>query len=161
MNLHRFSLLVIILCFAFSDDVKSDQSGNTVAHISPAKLVKLVIQRKQPTSDPDLKRDQPCFVFASHGPEKSVELESYSGSWNGIWMGILGNLHEILALSNFNAEALELRFYAPYLLQGLQSFSEDEQITAFLKSNSKPIIFKKNSDDCDLIYLVMPVSANN
>src|SRR5690606_29820472 len=77
MNLRKFSLLVIIPCFVFSDDIKSDQSGNTVAYISRAKLVQIVAQQKQQTSDPDLKRDQPCFVFASHGPEKSVELESF------------------------------------------------------------------------------------
>lgn len=73
----------------------------------------------------------------------------------------IGNLNETLSLSGFNAEALELRFYSPYLLQGLQSFSEDEQITCFLKSNSRPIIFKSNTDDYKLTYLVMPVAANN
>ena len=72
----------------------------------------------------------------------------------------IGNLNETLSYG-FNSEALELRFYSPYLLQGLQSFSEDEQITCFLKSNSKPIIFKSNTDDYRLTYLVMPVSANN
>lgn len=73
----------------------------------------------------------------------------------------VGNLNEVLPLSGFNAEALELRFYAPYLLQGLQSFSEEEQITCFLKSNSKPIIFKSNTDLCNVTYLVMPVSSAN
>lgn len=73
----------------------------------------------------------------------------------------IGNLNETLPLSGYNAENLELRFYSPYLLQGLQSFNEEETITCFLKSNSKPIIFKNDTDAYHLTYLVMPVSANS
>lgn len=73
----------------------------------------------------------------------------------------IGNLNETLPLTGFNTESLELRFYSPYLLQGLQSFSEDEKITCLLKSNSKPIIFKSDTDEYNLIYLVMPVSSNH
>ena len=73
----------------------------------------------------------------------------------------IGNLDETLPMQGFEAENLELRFYSPYLLQGLQSFSEEENLTCFLKSNSKPIIFKSDTDAYHLTYLVMPVSANN
>lgn len=73
----------------------------------------------------------------------------------------IGNLNETLPIKGFDAENLELRFYSPYLLQGLQSFSEEEDLTCLLKSNSKPIIFKSDTDAYHLTYLVMPVSANN
>lgn len=72
----------------------------------------------------------------------------------------VGNLEETLALGNFASEKLEMRFYSPYLLQGLQSF-EGDQVTCFLKSNTRPIIFKAQNDTCHLMYLVMPVSSNN
>lgn len=72
----------------------------------------------------------------------------------------IGNLEETLSIGNFTSDKLEIRFYSPYLLQGLQSF-EDDQVTCFLKSNTRPIIFKAHNDMCHLMYLVMPVSANN
>lgn len=72
----------------------------------------------------------------------------------------IGNLEETLSIDNFDSEKLEMRFYSPYLLQGLQSF-EDDTLTCFLKSNTRPIIFKAENDMCRLMYLVMPVSSNN
>lgn len=72
----------------------------------------------------------------------------------------VGNLEETLSIGNFTEDKLEIRFYSPYLLQGLQSF-EDDKITCLLKSNTRPIIFKAQNDACHLIYLVMPVSSNN
>ena len=72
----------------------------------------------------------------------------------------IGNIEETLAISDYNAEKLEMRFYSPYLLQGLQSFDQD-QLTCFLKNNSRPIIFKADQDGARLMYLVMPVSLNN
>ncbi len=72
----------------------------------------------------------------------------------------VGNLEETLTIDNFDAEKLEMRFYSPYLLQGLQSFDTD-QLTCFLKNNTRPIIFKAEGDMYHLMYLVMPVSANN
>lgn len=73
----------------------------------------------------------------------------------------IGNLDETLPMQGFTAEHLELRFYSPYLLQGLQSFSEEDNVTCLLKSNSKPIIFKSDNEAYKLTYLVMPVSAAN
>ncbi|OGB86148.1 DNA polymerase III subunit beta [candidate division TM6 bacterium RIFCSPHIGHO2_12_FULL_38_8] len=72
----------------------------------------------------------------------------------------VGNLEETLAIGNFDADKLEMRFYSPYLLQGLQSFEAD-QLTCFLKNNTRPIIFKAEGDMYHLMYLVMPVSTNN
>ncbi len=72
----------------------------------------------------------------------------------------IGNLEETLKIGNFTANKLEMRFYSPYLLQGLQAF-EDDQLTCFLKSNSRPIIFKADNEMCRLMYLVMPVSSSN
>lgn len=72
----------------------------------------------------------------------------------------IGNLEETLPIHSFDAETLEMRFYSPYLLQGLQSF-DGESLTCFLKSNSRPIIFKAENAACKLTYLVMPVFSNN
>ena len=73
----------------------------------------------------------------------------------------IGNLNETLPMSDFESENLELRFYSPYLLQGLQSFTEENDLKCFLKSNTKPIIFKSDNESYHLTYLVMPVSTNN
>lgn len=72
----------------------------------------------------------------------------------------VGNLEETLPLTNQFSDKLEIRFYSPYLLQGLQSF-DDENVTCYLKGNSRPIIFTSKTDNCDMTYLVMPVSHNN
>lgn len=72
----------------------------------------------------------------------------------------VGNLEEVLPIKNQFSDTLEIRFYSPYLLQGLQSF-DDENLTCYLKGNSRPIIFTSKTDSCDLTYLVMPVSTNN
>ncbi|NBV40260.1 DNA polymerase III subunit beta, partial [bacterium] len=71
----------------------------------------------------------------------------------------IGKLEETLQLHDFAAEPLELRFYSPYLLNGLQSFAQDD-VQLYLKNNTKPVIFEAcNQDQYDLVYLVMPVSA--
>ena len=44
----------------------------------------------------------------------------------------IGNLNETLPMSDFESENLELRFYSPYLLQGLQSFTEENDLKCFL-----------------------------
>ena len=69
----------------------------------------------------------------------------------------VGKLNEQLPLSNFKGEELDIRFYAPYLLNGLQAF-EDKEVTFFLKNETKPIIFQADKSDYQLTYLVMPVS---
>jgi DNA polymerase-3 subunit beta len=69
----------------------------------------------------------------------------------------VGVLQEDLKLNEFKGARLDIRFYAPYLLSGLQTFS-DETITFYLKNSMKPIIFEAHHEQCDITYLVMPVS---
>lgn len=69
----------------------------------------------------------------------------------------VGKLQEAIPLTNFNGATLDIRFYAPYLLGGLQAFSEDN-LTFYLNTASKPIIFESSADDHQMLYLVMPVS---
>lgn len=69
----------------------------------------------------------------------------------------VGTLKEELPLHDFNGTQLDIRFYAPYLLNGLQAFS-DEHITFYLKNSTKPIIFQADKPEYHITYLVMPVS---
>jgi len=69
----------------------------------------------------------------------------------------VGNLKEDVPLESFNGEKLDVRFYAPYLLNGLQAFGEDK-VSFYLKNQSKPIIFESDDADKHIVYLVMPVS---
>jgi len=72
----------------------------------------------------------------------------------------VGKLDEEVPLINFNGDVLDLRFYAPYLLSGLQVFGE-EQVQFYLKNNAKPIIFESSDKRYSLTYLVMPVAQSN
>ena len=72
----------------------------------------------------------------------------------------VGNLEEELLLADYQLEPLEMRFYSPYLLNGLQSFGEDD-ITCFLKNKTRPIIFESSQEQDKFVYLVMPVSASH
>jgi DNA polymerase III subunit beta len=70
----------------------------------------------------------------------------------------VGTLDEQVPLTTFSAyNNIDIRFYAPYLLSGVQAFSENT-ITFFLKNNTSPIIFEDHNDDYRMTYLVMPVS---
>jgi DNA polymerase-3 subunit beta len=70
----------------------------------------------------------------------------------------VGALDEHIQLEQFSGNPLEIRFYAPYLLSGLQTFT-NEKLSFSLKSASKPIIFEAEDQERSLFYLVMPVSA--
>ena len=72
----------------------------------------------------------------------------------------VGKLDEEIPLTGFDAEALDIRFYAPYLLNGIQVFNQ-EKVTFFLKNSTKPIIFESAADNVSITYLVMPVSSQN
>ena len=72
----------------------------------------------------------------------------------------VGKLEEAIPLDQFGAEGLDIRFYAPYLLNGLQVFPDDK-ITFFLKNSSKPVIFQAEKADSQVVYLVMPVSPTS
>jgi len=69
----------------------------------------------------------------------------------------IGKLDEELP-THFDADNLDIRFYAPYLLNGLQAFS-NEKVTFYIKNSTKPIIFESETDDISMTYLVMPVSS--
>lgn len=69
----------------------------------------------------------------------------------------VGQLTEKLDLAAFKGESIDIRFYAPYVLSGLQAFS-DEKLSFYLQSGSKPIIFESSYEDRQVTYLVMPVS---
>jgi len=69
----------------------------------------------------------------------------------------VGKLEESLVLTDFTGDSVESRFYCPYLLNGLQAFSE-ENIHFFIKNAAKPIIFQAQGTDYQMTYLVMPIS---
>jgi len=69
----------------------------------------------------------------------------------------VGKLKEDIPIEKFDGQKLDIRFYAPYLLNGLQVFSGDK-IDFFLQNSSKPIMFESSMPESSLVYLVMPVS---
>ncbi len=86
------------------------------------------------------------FGFTTHSVDVSMHNKE------------VGKLDEKLALKAFTGEDLAIRFYAPYLLNGLNAFSEDA-ITFYLLNSAKPIIFEAGEENkYNLTYLVMPVS---
>lgn len=71
----------------------------------------------------------------------------------------VGKMEERLSLKSFTGDNLDVKFYAPYLLSGLNVFPE-ENLTFYLSSSSKPIIFETGHEGAySLTYLVMPVST--
>jgi len=72
----------------------------------------------------------------------------------------VGKLDEEVPLLKFDGKKLDIRFYAPYLVNGLQVFPE-EQISFYLYNASKPIVFEHQKQECSLVYLVMPVSPTS
>jgi len=71
----------------------------------------------------------------------------------------VGKIDEELNLETYDAQEIESRFYAPYLLNGLQAFS-DKNLQFFIKNGAKPIIFEAKDEDFIQTYLVMPVSIS-
>jgi DNA polymerase III subunit beta len=70
----------------------------------------------------------------------------------------VGALEEELMLEEYDGKNVESRFYAPYLLNGLQVFPENA-VNFFIKNNAKPIIFEAEHKDYSMTFLVMPVST--
>lgn len=70
----------------------------------------------------------------------------------------VGTLDEQIAVNGVK-DAIDIRFYSPYLLNGLQALSGSE-VTFYLKSSVNPIIFEYSDDKYLMTYLVMPVSPN-
>lgn len=69
----------------------------------------------------------------------------------------VGKLNERVPLFEYTHAPIDVRFYAPYLLQGVQSF--DDNLSFYLHSPAKPIIFEATSPKINRLYLVMPVST--
>lgn len=68
----------------------------------------------------------------------------------------VGKLNERVPLFDYTHQEVDARFYAPYLLSGVQTF--EENIAFYLHSATKPIIFEATSAKLNRLYLVMPVS---
>lgn len=71
-----------------------------------------------------------------------------------------GKLQEVLPIAHFEGDSLGIRFYAPYVLNGLQAFS-DGMITFYIKGSTKPLVFHTELPERHITYLVMPVSPSN
>ncbi len=69
----------------------------------------------------------------------------------------VGTLDEQLQFVGSTKTKMDIRFYAPYLLNGIQAFDKSE-LTFYLKSGTNPIIFEADTEDFSMTYLVMPVS---
>lgn len=76
----------------------------------------------------------------------------------------VGTLEEEVPLFDFTGSECDIRFYAPYLLNGLQVFP-GEQIQFYLQGKSKPIIFDAQGTNegsaYSMFYLVMPVAQTH
>lgn len=72
----------------------------------------------------------------------------------------VGTLDEELLLHGLDQATMDMRFYAPYLMSGLQMLPDD-QVTFFLKNSTRPIIFESQAQDIKITYLVMPVSPTS
>jgi len=76
----------------------------------------------------------------------------------------VGTLEEEVPLIDFTGAECDIRFYAPYLLNGLQVFP-GEQIQFYLQGKAKPIIFDAHGTTegsvYTMFYLVMPVAQTN
>ena len=76
----------------------------------------------------------------------------------------VGTLEEEVPLVDFSGDQCDIRFYAPYLLNGLQVFP-GEHIQFYLQGKSKPIIFDAQGttegNAYTMFYLVMPVAQTH
>jgi DNA polymerase-3 subunit beta len=76
----------------------------------------------------------------------------------------VGTLEEEVPLIDFSGSECDIRFYAPYLLSGLQVFP-GEHIQFYLQGKAKPIIFDaqglSENNTYNMFYLVMPVAQTH
>lgn len=72
----------------------------------------------------------------------------------------VGSLEEEIILKEVIDIDIDIRFYAPYLLNGLQAF-EQNNLLFYLKSSAQPIIFQAQEDQFHLMYLVMPIAPTH
>lgn len=71
----------------------------------------------------------------------------------------VGRLTEELVLKEYSGEKIEMRFYAPYILNGIQALDGDE-VRLYLHSATRPILFESVKPELTVTYLVMPVSPS-
>lgn len=71
----------------------------------------------------------------------------------------VGKLEESLTVEEFQGDAIESKFYSPYLLSGLQVFPA-QSLKFYIKNSTRPIIFEAEEENYNLTYLVMPVSLS-
>jgi len=69
----------------------------------------------------------------------------------------VGALDETIPLKSFSGTALDIRFYAPYLLDGLQIFDEQD-VLFHVKNETSPLMLVSQTPQLALTFLVMPVS---
>jgi len=75
----------------------------------------------------------------------------------------VGSFKEEVIMDESAITGLSIRFYAPYLLNGLQAFG-DEKITFYLNNSSSPMIFEsidQTVKNISFTYLAMPVSPSH
>lgn len=72
----------------------------------------------------------------------------------------VGSLEEEITLKELLNVQMDIRFYAPYLLNGLQVFTENN-LLFYLKNAAQPIIFQAQEEQCHLLYLVMPIAPTH
>ena len=69
----------------------------------------------------------------------------------------VGSLQETVGLQSYDGSDQDIWFYAPYLINGLNIFDENN-VTFYIKDTTKPIIFDSQRNNIEVTYLVMPVS---
>lgn len=68
----------------------------------------------------------------------------------------VGMLEERLPLI-YEGDELDIRFYAPYVLEGINVIADD-RLNFYVKNETSPVIFESATDLFSMTYLVMPVS---
>lgn len=71
----------------------------------------------------------------------------------------VGTLDEQLPVNTSETINTDIRFFAPYLLSGIQAFNSNE-LSFYLKNSTSPIIFESDINNFKMTYLVMPVSPS-
>ncbi len=72
----------------------------------------------------------------------------------------VGSLHEEVRIEAYEGDALSIRCYAPYILNGLQAFVDASQLQLFIKGAHAPLIFvNERANRTHVTYLVMPVAG--
>lgn len=72
----------------------------------------------------------------------------------------VGQLEENVPIFQFSGQEIDIRFYAPYLISGLQVFADDK-INFYLKNAAKPVVFESEGAEFSVLYLVMPVAPTH